>query len=98
MPPAEMRQIIVDGKVWRGERYPNRSCSEWLIRGPFAGGTCWKPGGGPKFVKKHVAAFKVVGKVARKTNRRFSKRQKERRRWIGDPSLRLWAGRWSDGV
>lgn len=72
---AEMRQIVVDGKVWRGERYPYRTCSEWLIRGPFKSGTCWKRDGfSPIHVKGHVSSFKVVGKVARKTNPRFSKK------------------------
>jgi hypothetical protein len=73
---AEMRQIIVDGKVYRGERYPYRSCSEWLIRGPFAGGTAFKPDGSPKWFNGSVSAFKVVGNVARQTDKRFSKKAK----------------------
>lgn len=73
MPPKSMKAVKVDGEWYRAETYGYRSCDEVLIRGPFPEGV-FHPNGKPVFMRGCCAAFKVVGKVARATNRNRSKK------------------------
>jgi len=73
MPAQAMKAVKVDGEWFRAETYRYRSCDEVLIRGPFPAGV-FHPSGKPVFMTGCIAAFKVVGKVARATNKNRSKK------------------------
>ena len=75
------REIIVDGKAWRAEEYIEKTCTEVVIRGPWATAqTAWKPNGQPRWFTGHYTAFKVVGSKAMDVNLKKSRKWKR-----GDP-------------
>lgn len=81
--------ITVDGKRYRTEEYPYRSCSEILVRGPFQGAV-FHQNGRPVFRKGIISAFKIQnrldGAIGMATNK-----EKSKKNWPTDPkSLKDW--------
>jgi len=57
--------IWVDGELYRCDEWPQRSCSEILVRGPFPNG-CFYPSGAPVILRDHRnlhTAFKIIRKL-----------------------------------
>lgn len=70
---TQMKPVVIGGQRFRAEWYSYQTCQEVLIRGPFKG-SAFKENGDPVFRKGCCAAFKLVGTIARATNKTRSKK------------------------
>jgi len=79
--PGKKVQVIVGGQCWRVEAYHERTCTEYLVRGPWSlAQTAWRPDGKPRWMRGHVTCWKMVGGKPMAVNR-----NKSRKNRIGDP-------------
>lgn len=86
---TDMRYIVVDGKRYRTEEYSYRSCSEVLVRGPFAGAV-FHQDGRPVFRRGICSAFKIKKNLSGAEGMPINP-NKSKKNWPTDPeTLEDW--------